>query len=559
MTDIAADPPKIAISRSSTGSNPGRISASREADRRSPPRIDTVGEVVSSFRNKNKKTASWKQKQHSTDLRWHKKWTRNSFGNGRTLLIDYISNECTPAPGLSSSGDRHYVAVAAQEFEDLRELEAFYHDPRRANQAALRVIHVQNAAWATRFLLKKFNIDNDSELVGMEGFSRWARYERPRLRNGRPFPNGRSWRVQMDPWRNITRTAIGVDYMKTYQTPAPDRRRRWAEPTGTHLMHLGAYDDSRTPQGHDVAIQRFSVYVQRNLGSTNEVSPEDEFKVPYARRTAGVDTNGNPAASKWKDDKIEVGSLDNSNTIIVFESSASMHLEDCLVQPRNEFEKRWRRLSFYLKKEDAAEDARVAALCSNIILNDIFHGLTVIWEGFLTKASEHVALLEDRIYENPADESRAPELWTNQAAWLKVDKVMYLHRDILAELQGHLKEMTEGEERQEDWLAASAKEYDKLAHTIQEDLVQPTNNLSDLMYKSVAIRDSRQSLELGLAMWRLSWITFIFLPLTFIVGFFSMSVDILEVPVSVGWYFLAAVLLLLTGKLQHSQQDELKC
>ena len=45
------------------------------------------------------------------------------------------------------------------------------------------------------------------------------------------------------------------------------------------------------------------------------------------------------------------------------------------------------------------------------------------------------------------------------------------------------------------------------------------------MYKSVAIRDTRTSLELNTSLWRLSWVTFIFLPLTFLSGFFGMNVD----------------------------------
>ena len=42
-------------------------------------------------------------------------------------------------------------------------------------------------------------------------------------------------------------------------------------------------------------------------------------------------------------------------------------------------------------------------------------------------------------------------------------------------------------------------------------------------------------------MWRLSWITFIFLPLTFLVGFFGMNVDIFSNYPSIKWYFVAAV------------------
>jgi Mg2+ and Co2+ transporter CorA len=46
------------------------------------------------------------------------------------------------------------------------------------------------------------------------------------------------------------------------------------------------------------------------------------------------------------------------------------------------------------------------------------------------------------------------------------------------------------------------------------------------MYKSVCVRDARLSLELNASLWRLSWITVIFLPLTFLVGFFGMNVEI---------------------------------
>lgn len=69
------------------------------------------------------------------------------------------------------------------------------------------------------------------------------------------------------------------------------------------------------------------------------------------------------------------------------------------------------------------------------------------------------------------------------------------------------------------------------------------------MYKSVSIRDSRQSLELNASLWRLSWITFIFLPLTFLVGFFGMNVSLFEQYPPVKYYFIAAVPLVSTASL----------
>lgn len=55
------------------------------------------------------------------------------------------------------------------------------------------------------------------------------------------------------------------------------------------------------------------------------------------------------------------------------------------------------------------------------------------------------------------------------------------------------------------------------------------------IYKRVAIRDARQSLMLNESLWRLSWITFIFLPLTFITGIFGMNVDTFSDNPSIKW------------------------
>ncbi|KAK4556046.1 hypothetical protein LTR86_006742 [Recurvomyces mirabilis] len=549
MSEENSHPPDIAISRASTESRASSKRSGKQPEqargRLPSPKVDTENVYSSTWRRR--RNEAWRYRNHSPDVEWHIKWTTGCFPNGRVLIIDYISNQTVQK--AEPTGKRH-VVVRAAEFQDLAMLERFYADPKTAHSAAQRVIHVQNATWATRFLLKKFNIDHPSEIVGMQGFSKWARYEKPRQRNGKPFPNGRSFREQTDPWRNVSRTAFGLDYLKAYPTAPPNKRQRRTifgdRPVEAKMMHLNAYDDSRSPYGYDVSVQRLSVYVQRSLGPRGIVSPDMDVRNPY-RPIA----NGRPSFKEDKN-KVDLDTLDNTNTVIVFETSASMMLEDCLVQPRNDFERRWRRLSFYLKKEEALNDSRLAAQCTNMVLADVFHGLGVVWEEFLAAATNHVNILEDKVYENPSDESRAPELWTNQAAWLKVDKVMWIHQDLIKEMQTHMRELAEvevdeGEEpiQPPDWLASTPAEYDKLGHSVQEDLVQPTNNLSDLMYKSVGIRDSRQSLQLGLSMWRLSWITFIFLPLTFMVGVFGMNVTWFNPPTNVLWWFVSCIVLML--------------
>lgn len=115
------------------------------------------------------------------------------------------------------------------------------------------------------------------------------------------------------------------------------------------------------------------------------------------------------------------------------------------------------------------------------------------------------------VYENPADESRAPELWKNSAQWLKVERLIYLHVDVIKEMVTHLYDLAGADPKkssEQPWLGSVPDELDKLTGQWERDVIQPTTALSDLMYKSVGIRDARHSLHLGLSMWRLSWITF---------------------------------------------------
>ncbi len=88
---------------------------------------------------------------------------------------------------------------------------------------------------------------------------------------------------------------------------------------------------------------------------------------------------------------------------------------------------------------------------------------------------------EDKIYENPADESHATELWRNSSLWLKVEKLMFIHIDIIKEMKSHLKELADLDDPSDEWLGSIPDEFEKLSNLIQEDLVKPTANLSDLV------------------------------------------------------------------------------
>ncbi|KAF2478000.1 uncharacterized protein BDR25DRAFT_338695 [Lindgomyces ingoldianus] len=534
-------PPPITIEDTASGAAPQPSpSPTRLTEQaRSYSAYDPRQTQASNLRDRRQSTWGHKRKP-SPGIEWHTKWTKDSWRDGRVLLVDYVAREHT-------EGGRR--KIVAQEFSDIDGLRRFYLNQDLSQQAALRVIHVQNASWATRFLLRKFNIDASDDLVGTT-FGRWAKYEKPQRRGGKPLLNGKTFRTQRDPWRGISRTAFGLDYLRHYA-----KHKVANSSSGMKMMELNYFDSSDQPTyGYDVYVQRLSVYVQRSEGPPglpvdpdirNPYNEEEYQEYQRLKRQYGssVDANGH-----YKDNYIpKLQTLDNGSTIILFEHSQSGSVEDTLIGARQEIEQRWRRLTFYLPKEDASNDATLATECMDFILRDIFKALAFTWEKYLNICETHVSILEDKIYDNPSDESRAPELWTNSSLWLKVERLLYIHSGIIREMRSYLRELAEGEDPRENdlWLGSASDELDKLTTQFQEGVIKPTTSLSDLMYKSVGIRDARHSLQLGLSMWRLSWITFIFLPLTFVCGFFGMNVDTFEPNPSIKWWFITSVPLML--------------
>jgi hypothetical protein len=136
---------------------------------------------------------------------------------------------------------------------------------------------------------------------------------------------------------------------------------------------------------------------------------------------------------------------------------------------------------FYLQRDDLTED-RLALECIDLVLKDIFKGLQMSWQKLLSKCEEHVDILEDKIYENPADESRAPELWTNSSQWLKLEKLISMQMSAVTETQLQMRELADTEENpKEDWFKNTPGDLRRVADLLQEELIKPTANLSDLV------------------------------------------------------------------------------
>lgn len=187
----------------------------------------------------------WQQRPRSPGLIWHKKYdSPESRKTGRVLVIDYIKKE------RSKKGMRK---VATQEVNTIEGLRNIYTNPDRGSEAVLRVFHVQNASWASQFLLRKFNISARDDLVGTD-FGYYVK-NKPNERRSKPLLTGKSWKTTHDPWRGVTRSSFGLDYLKPYRVRNLENQARRG--TTGKMMELSCYDEDDNPTyGWDVYAQR---------------------------------------------------------------------------------------------------------------------------------------------------------------------------------------------------------------------------------------------------------------------------------------------------------------
>lgn len=94
-----------------------------------------------------------------------------------------------------------------------------------------------------------------------------------------------------------------------------------------------------------------------------------------------------------------------------------------------------------------------------------------------------IAYADLDVSSEPADESRAPELWTNANQWLKVERLIAIHSNVAKEMQLNLHELSP-DQTDDVWLEPSKADMEKISDLVQEDLVKPTATLADLMYST---------------------------------------------------------------------------
>ncbi|KKY23233.1 putativelike mg2+ transporter family protein [Phaeomoniella chlamydospora] len=402
---------------------------------------------------------------------------------------------------------------------------------RVANDNMLfHIFHVQNARWALEILSKEFDLGKNP--AGAE-FMKYARYKRQDP-GGKPYLVGKSWPLQIDDDTGKRQMYLSFDYLKEYMVTDPFSAR--PNQGADRMLELQCYDDEgNSAYGYDLAVQRLSVFLQHR-----SIQYSQTFDV--TRHAEGYNEYLDAKTSDLPIHKSK-GNAD-TDAAIIFEESRSHNVHDTLIPARATAEKSWLRLCKNTTHADreVKDDTYFYPKFIRTVLDDIFNHLTRSWETVLDLASEHQTILENKIYDQPADESRARELWANSFQWLRADKLMAQHRNLTKVLKTHADVLTEDVKASAEikFLSEAPNELERLGKNLESNLVKSTEDLITLLYQSVSIRDSRRSLEFNASMARLSWITFVFLPLTAVASFFGMNTTWVKTGPDIKWYGILA-------------------
>ncbi len=115
-------------------------------------------------------------------------------------------------------------------------------------------------------------------------FGKYVKYKRPEVRGGKPFLSGKSWKTTHDPWRGISRTSFGLDYLRHH--PCLKNRAKREQDIKEKVFELNHYDDEDQPRyGYDIFGQRLSCYIQHKE-SAQDVP--DYMESPYQKRKLRV-------------------------------------------------------------------------------------------------------------------------------------------------------------------------------------------------------------------------------------------------------------------------------
>ncbi|KAL8909127.1 MAG: hypothetical protein Q9171_005194 [Xanthocarpia ochracea] len=385
---------------------------------------------------------------------------------------------------------------------------------RKTNESTHNVRpYVQDDVKAFHHLISDFSINSPAFSRNRTNFCDWVLGEN--MEHLSAWQTA-FWRPSYDRARNVVRAAFGLEYLvpQLHSVSVLEGHSRFSK-----IPRLKAMVES-SDDVHDHSLQRLSIYIQ--LPRVRAISSPPAGADRFVQAT--VTSQGIIRAQKAR--------LACESTVIVLDS----HQKALATAPLIAGEEPWQELLDSLEEPHHQSPYRLALS----VVELAFESVAARWSHYILSMHNYLASLEEHVYENPADDTRTGALWSVSKQLLQAERLLRFHILLLENIQNDFKGLEQEDAMPLDWLQPNLTEFRRLSSEVEETLKKPTVHMVDLMYKSISIRDARQSLQLNTSLWRLSWVTFIFLPLTFLAGFFGMNIEEFQDNPAMKWYFIVA-------------------
>lgn len=268
------------------------------------------------------------------------------------------------------------------------------------------------------------------------------------------------WRPSYDRAGNIVRAAFGLQYLvpQLQSVSVLESHRRFSKKSRLKAV-VETLDDV-----HDSSLQRLSVYIQlprdpATSGDTTESSSE-----AYNSAIRSMADKGKQKAGRTK--------LARERTVVILDS----RLKAIATAPLIAGEEPWQQLL-----EDLDEQSSQSGGLALAVVGLAFEAVAARWVHYILCMHNYIASLEERVYENPADDSRTSALWSVSKQLLQAERLLKFHILLLENIQNDFGGLLQAESALADWLRPNLDEFRRLSSEVEETLKKPTAHMVDLV------------------------------------------------------------------------------
>ncbi|KAI4145810.1 MAG: hypothetical protein L6R39_003691 [Caloplaca ligustica] len=242
----------------------------------------------------------------------------------------------------------------------------------------------------------------------------------------------------------MVRAAFGLQYLipQLQSVSVRESHSRFSKKSS-----LKTVVESPNEDVHDNSLQRLSVYIQLPRGD------------PATSADQSIKTAGRTK-------------LSYERTVVILDS----RLKATATAPLIAGEEPWRQLVDYIDEPSSRSGCLALAA-----VGLVFEAVAARWVHYILCMHNYIASLEERVYEDPADDSRTSALWSVSKQLLQAERLLKFQILLLENIQNDFGGLSqEGVLPRSDWLRPNLDEYRRLSSEVEETLTKPTAHMVDL-------------------------------------------------------------------------------